>query len=113
MSETLGVEMKSITSSIDHILDLSDAIESSAKLNMLGGAAAVNGSNPLTMSYEANYDPEAFLERMKDTLGGYASFDAKSGMATVNGMNRDFVANIAKALGVSMEDAMSMAKKQS
>ena len=112
MSEKLGVDMKSIASSIDHFLDLSDAIESSAKLNMLGGAAAVNGSNPLTMSYEANYDPEAFLERMKDTLGGYASFDAKSGMATVNGMNRDFVANIAKALGISTEDAMSMAKKQ-
>ena len=112
MSEKLGVDMKSIASSIDHFLDLSDAIESSAKLNMLGGSAAVNGSNPLTMSYEANYDPEAFLERMKDTLGGYASFDAKSGMATVNGMNRDFVANIAKALGISTEDAMSMAKKQ-
>lgn len=113
MSEKLGVDMKSIASSIDHFLDLTDAIEGSAKLNMLGGAAAAIGSNPLTMSYEANYDPEAFLERMKDTLGGYASFDAKSGMATVNGMNRDFVANIAKALGVSMEDAMSMAKKQS
>ena len=112
MSEKLGVDMKSIASSIDHFLDLTDAIEGSAKLNMLGGAAAAIGSNPLTMSYEANYDPEAFLERMKDTLGGYASFDAKSGMATVNGMNRDFVANIAKALGVSMEDAMSMAKKQ-
>lgn len=112
MSEKLGVDMKSIASSIDHFLDLTDAIEGSAKLNMLGGAAAAIGSNPLTMSYEANYDPEAFLERMKDTLGGYASFDAKSGMATVNGMNRDFVTNIAKALGVSMEDAMSMAKKQ-
>lgn len=112
MSEKLGVDMKSIASSIDHFLDLTDAIEGSAKLNMLGGAAAAIGSNPLTMAYEANYDPEAFLERMKDTLGGYASFDAKSGMATVNGMNRDFVANIAKALGVSMEDAMSMAKKQ-
>ena len=112
MSEKLGVNMKSISASIDHFLDLTDAIEGSAKLNMLGGAAAVNGSNPLTMSYEANYDPEAFLERMKDTLGGYASFDTKSGMATVNGMNRDFVANIAKAIGISLDDAMTMAKKQ-
>ena len=112
MSEKLGVNMDSIAKSMDNFMDLDKAIENSAKLNMLGGAAGAFGSNPLTMTYEANYDPEAFMERAKDTLGGLATFDAKSGTANVNGMNRDFVKSIAEAMGMSMEDAMTMAKKQ-
>ena len=112
MSEKLGVNMDSIAKSMDNFMDLDKAIENSAKLNMLGGAAGAFGSNPLTMAYEANYDPESFMERAKDTLGGLATFDAKSGTANVNGMNRDFVKSIAEAMGMSMEDAMTMAKKQ-
>lgn len=112
MSEKLGVNMDSIAKSMDNFMDLDKAIENSAKLNMLAGAAGAFGSNPLTMAYEANYDPEAFMERAKDTLGGLATFDAKSGTANVNGMNRDFVKSIAEAMGMSMEDAMTMAKKQ-
>lgn len=112
MSEKLGVNMDSIAKSMDNFMDLDKAIENSAKLNMLGGAAGAFGSNPLTMAYEANYDPEAFMERAKDTLGGLATFDAKTGTANVNGMNRDFVKSIAEAMGMSMEDAMTMAKKQ-
>ena len=112
MSEKLGVNMDSIAKSMDNFMDLDKAIENSAKLNMLGGAAGAFGSNPLTMAYEAKYDPEAFMERAKDTLGGLATFDAKSGTANVNGMNRDFVKSIAEAMGMSMEDAMTMAKKQ-
>ena len=112
MSEKLGVNMDSIAKSMDNFMDLDKAIENSAKLNMLGGSAGAFGSNPLTMAYEANYDPEAFMERAKDTLGGLATFDAKSGTANVNGMNRDFVKSIAEAMGMSMEDAMTMAKKQ-
>lgn len=112
MSEKLGVNMDSIAKSMDNFMDLDKAIENSAKLNMLGGAAGAFGSNPLTMAYEANYDPEVFMERAKDTLGGLATFDAKSGTANVNGMNRDFVKSIAEAMGMSMEDAMTMAKKQ-
>lgn len=112
MSEKLGVNMDSIAKSMDNFMDLDKAIENSAKLNMLGGVAGAFGSNPLTMAYEANYDPEAFMERAKDTLGGLATFDANSGTANVNGMNRDFVKSIAEAMGMSMEDAMTMAKKQ-
>lgn len=112
MSEKLGVNMDSIAKSMDNFMDLDKAIENSAKLNMLGGAAGAFGSNPLTMAYEVNYDPEAFMERAKDTLGGLATFDVKSGTANVNGMNRDFVKSIAEAMGISMEDAMTMAKKQ-
>ena len=112
LSEKLGFNLQSVENAANKFMDLDSAIESSAQLQMLGGAAGAYGSNPLTMAYDANYDPEAFTERMTKMLGGYAQFDAKTGMANVNGMNRDFVKNIAQAMGISMDEAMSIAKKQ-
>lgn len=112
LSEKLGFNLQSVEQAANNFMELDKAIEHSAQLQMLGGAAGAYGSNPLLMSYEANYDPEAFTERMTKTLGGYATFDTKTGMANVNGMNRDFVKNIAQAMGISMDEAMSIAKKQ-
>ena len=111
LSEKLGFNLQSVEQAASNFMELDKAIEHSAQLQMLGGAAGAYGSNPLLMSYEANYDPEAFTERMTKTLGGYATFDAKTGMANVNGMNRDFVKSIAEAMGISMDEAMSIAKK--
>lgn len=112
LSEKLGFNLQSVAAAAENFMEIDKAIENSAKLQMLGGAAGAYGSNPLTMAYEANYDPEAFTERMTKTLGGLASFDAKTGMASVNGMNRDFVKNIAQTMGIRMDEAMSIAKKQ-
>lgn len=112
LSEKLGFNLQSVENAAGNFMEIDKAIENSAKLQMLGGAAGAYGSNPLTMSYEANYNPEAFTERMTKTLGGYATFDAASGEAKVNGMNRDFVKNIAQAMGIGFEEAMSIAKKQ-
>ncbi len=112
LSEKLGFNLQSVEQAANSFMELDKSIENAAKLQMLGGAAAAYGSNPLTMAYEANYDPEAFGERMTNALKGLATFDASKGVAEVNGMNRDFVKNIAQAMGISMDEAMSIAKKQ-
>ena len=112
LSEKLGFNLQSVEAAANNFSEIDKAIKNSAKLQMLGGAAGAYGSNPLTMAYEANYDPEAFTERMTKTLGGYATFDAAKGVANVNGMNRDFVKNIAQSMGISMDEAMTIAKKQ-
>ena len=113
MSEKLGFNMQSVESAANNFLELDKAIENAAQMQMLGGSAAVNFGNPLTAAYEANYDPEAFAERMSNSLASYAEFDASKGVANINGMNMDFVRNIAKAMGISAEEASRMAKKQS
>lgn len=112
LSEKLGFNLQSVEAAANNFMEIDKAIENSAKLQMLGGAAGAYGSNPLAMAYESNYDPEAFTERMTKTLGGYATFDAAKGIANVNGMNRDFVKNIAQSMGISMDEAMTIAKKQ-
>lgn len=112
LSEKLSINMSSVETAAGQFMDLDKAIQNSAQMQMLGGSAAANFGNPLTAAYEANYDPEAFAERMSKSLGSYATFDAKKGVASINGMNMDFVRNIAQTMGISVEEASRMAKKQ-
>lgn len=111
LSEKLGINMQSVESAAGNFMELDKAIQNAAHLQMLGGSAAVNFGNPLTAAYEANYDPEAFAKRMSDSLASYAQFDAKTGISHINGMNMDFVRGIAQAMGISVDDASRMAKK--
>ena len=113
LSEKLGFNLQAVEAAANNFMELDKAIENSARLQMLGGSAGAYGSNPLTMAYEANYDPEAFTERMTDMLKGLARFDRKQGVAVVNGMNRDIVKSIAQGMGIGFEEAMTIAKKQS
>jgi len=112
LSEKMGINMQSVESAAGNFMELDKAIENAAHLQMLGGSAGAMFGNPLTAAYEANYDPEAFAKRMSDSLASYATFDASKGISSINGMNMDFVRNIAKAMGISAEEAASMAKKQ-
>lgn len=110
-AEKMGMSLQSVESMANSFIEIDDAIEHAARLQMLGGAAGSLGANPLDLAYEANNDPEALQKRMIGMLSGYASFDAKTGMANINGINMDFVRNIAKAMGISADEASKIAKK--
>jgi len=112
LSEKLGFNLQSIEQAASNFMDIDKAIENAAHLQMLGGAAGAYGGNPLEMAYEANYDPEAFTERMTNMLKGLATFDKKPGMAKVGGMNMNIAREIAKGLGISADEAVNIAKKQ-
>ena len=112
LSEKLGFNMSSMESAANKFIDLQDAIENSASLTMLGGAAGALGGNPLDMAYEANYDMEAFTERVTKMAAGFARFNPKTGMAESNGIDKDYVRQIAQRLGYSMDEFMAMANKQ-
>ena len=110
-AEKIGMNLQSVEAAAGKFMEIDQAIENSARLQMLGGNAAIMGGNPLDMAYEANYDPEAFQDRMSKMLGGYAQFDAQKGISSINGINMDFVRNIAQAMGISTEEASKIAKK--
>ena len=112
MSEKLGINMSSVESAAGQFMDLDKAIENAAQLQMLGGSVGTMAGNPLTMAYEANYDPEAFAKRMSDSLASYATFDKNKGIANINGGNMMFIREIAKAMGISVDEASRMAKKR-
>lgn len=110
-AQKIGMSLQSVESVAKTFMDFDSAIEHSAQLQMLGGAGGAFGGNPLDMMYEANYDPEALQDRMSKMLGGYAQFDAKTGMSKINGLGMDFVRNIAKAMGMDEGEAVRVAKK--
>lgn len=110
-AQKIGMSLQSVESVARTFMDFEGSIEHAAQLQMLGGAAGAFGGNPLDMMYEANYDPEALQNRMAKMLGGYAQFNAKTGMSTMNGMAMDFVRNIAKAMGMDEGEAVRVAKK--
>jgi hypothetical protein len=111
-AEKLGASMSSVESAMGQFLELDSAIETAAHMQMLGGSAAAMFGNPLTAAFEANYDPEAFQKRLTDSLASYATFDEKTGMSHIGGMNMSFIRAIADALHISVDDVSKMAKKQ-
>lgn len=110
-AEKVGMSLQSVEAVANNFLEIDDAISHAAQLQMLGGSAGAFGGNPMDMLYEANYDPEALQKRMTSMLGGYAQFDAKTGIASINGANQDFIRNIAKAMGIDTAEASRIAKK--
>ena len=111
-AEKVGINLSSIQGVADKFLEIDDAIENSARLNMLGGNAAILGGNPLDMAYEANYDPEALQNRIVKMAQGAAKFDAQKGIATVDPVMQDYLKNVAKAIGMNPEELVGSAKKQ-
>ena len=111
-AEKVGMNLSSIDNVASKFLEIDDAIEASARLNMLGGSAAMLGGNPLDMAYEANSDPEALMKRVVKMAQGAAKFDAQKGIATVDPMMQDYLRNVAKAIGMNPEELVGSAKKQ-
>lgn len=112
LSEKFGFNVQTIESAANSFMDLQDSIENAAKLTMLGGAVGALGGNPLDMTYEANADPEAFAERLTKMAAGYAQFDANTGMAKMSYMSRDMLKGMADAMHVSLDEMVTIAKKQ-
>lgn len=110
MSEKLSVNLANLLRGAEKFEDIETSIESAARLQMLGGQPGMLSVNPLEMMYESIYDPEAFATRMEDMFKGAATFDYATGEARVNGGERLMMKARADALGMSLDDAMRIAK---
>ena len=111
-AEKVGLSLNSVESAANAFMEIDDAIEASARLNMLGGQFGMFGGNPLDMAYEANADPEALMERITKMAQGAAKFDVQKGYATVDPVMMDMLRNAAKAMGMSPDELVGSAKKQ-
>lgn len=112
LSERLGFNLQSIEASAQAFNDIQGAVEGAAKLQALGGGAALYGSNPLAMMYEAMYDMESYTERITKMVKGMAVFNEKTGIAEVGAQNKEFIRHYAEILKIPYEDLYSMATNQ-
>ena len=113
LAERLNFNLQSMEASADVFRnDIQTAIESSAKLQALGGGAALYGSNPLAMMYESMYDIESYTERITKMVKGMAEFNAETGMATIKAQNQELMREYSKNLNISYDELASMATNQ-
>lgn len=113
LSERLNFNLQSMEASADVFRnDIQTAIESSAKLQALGGGAALYGSNPLAMMYESMYDMESYTERITKMVNGMATFDAAKGIAEISAQNKEFIRHYSEILKIPYDELASMATNQ-
>ena len=113
LSEKLNFNLQSMEASANVFRDdIQTAIESSAKLQALGGGAAMYGSNPLAMMYESMYDMESYTERITKMVKGMAEFNAATGIAEIKSQNQAFLREYSKILNISYDELASMATNQ-
>lgn len=92
--------------------NLSDNIEASARLQVLGGAAATY-SDPLGMMFDAWNDVGSLAERQAKMFSDVTgTFNAKTGQTEFTGYESMRIAQIAKALGMDAGEARNMLREQ-
>ena len=112
LSQRIKLNLQEVANVADKFGSIEGAIEGSAQLQMLGGAGAMFGGNPMQMMYEALSDPEALFERMGKMFGEQARFDRKTGEAKIDPLQLQIMREQAKAMGMSPEEAVQSAKQQ-
>lgn len=111
-SQRIRMDLQQVANVAEKFSTIEGAIEGSARLQMLGGTAAMYGNNPMAMMYEAMADPEALFERMGKMFSTQAYFDKKTGEARIDPVQQQLMREQAKALGMDPEQAIQSAKQQ-
>ena len=112
LSERLKFNLESISTAADNMTSVEGAISTAANIQKLGGAFAMNFSDPMRLMYESWNDFEGLTERIVDTVKGKATFNRETGEMQMGSLDRRFLQEYAKALGISFEDVFQMATQQ-
>lgn len=108
-AEKLGINLAdSVTSSKD-FLDIGEAMEASADLSLLGGAAAQVSYADLMM---ARLDPKKMIEIQDKVTAGLGKFNKATGEVDFGYAELVQLQQLATRLGVKQEDLMKRAKGQ-
>lgn len=105
-AEQTRFNLQSTTSFVDKMMsnNISDVLETSARLQVLGGAAAMF-SDPFAMMYEAGNDFAAFAQRnaaMFSDIGG--TFNEQTGDVRFNNLESRRIRALSEITGQSVED---------
>lgn len=110
-SVQLKYNMQQVFQFADKVSDIEGAIGTAANLSVLGGTFA-QYSNPMQLLYEGLNDTEALQKRFENIFADKAQWNSKTGQIDMTGQQREFVKQGAKAMGISPDEAISMAMNQ-
>lgn len=107
LSTKLRLDMDSIARIADNISTPEGAIESAAKLQVLGGSFA-NLSNPIALLNEGLNDMEGLTERIVKMFSGKGVFNTKTGQVDIGSMDKTFIKRAAEALGADANEMLNL-----
>lgn len=108
LSQKLKFNMESISRTADKFSTIEGAIESSAKLQMLGGNLGALFSNPMDAMYEALNDMEGFTNRIVAGMSQRGKFNKATGVVELSPQDKMLIKEQAEALGMSREELTNM-----
>ena len=112
LSERLKFNLESVANAAEQMQTVEGSISTAANIQKLGGSFAMNFSDPMRLMYESMNDFEGLTQRIVDTVQGKATFNRQTGEMEMGALDRRFLQEYAKALGVSFEDVFQMATQQ-
>lgn len=107
----IKLDMSQIAGFADKVSTLEGAVQTSASLQVLGGAFA-RFSDPLGMLYEGLNDIEKLQDRVVNITSTLGAFNEKTGQVEVSAFNRQRLRAAAPAMGMSYEQLMESVQAQ-
>ena len=111
-SQRIKLNVAEVAKVANKFSTIEGAIQGSAQLQMLGGAGAMYGGNPMAMMFESLADPEALYQRMGKMFSEQAYFDKRKGEAVIDPLQLAIIKEQAKAMGMDENEAVTTAKQQ-
>lgn len=109
LSQKLKFNMESIGDAAEKFETIEGAISTAANLQVLGGTFAQQFSNPLEAMNMAMLDLEGFTDKVINSVKGKATFNRETGQIDMSALDKRFIKEASKQLGVSYEEMFNMA----
>lgn len=107
----IKLDMSQIANFAEKVSNLQGAVETGAKLQVLGGPFASFG-DPLGMMNEGLLDMEGLIDRFTNMVGGLGKFDASTGEVAVSAFNKQRIKSAAQAMGMDYSQVMESVQAQ-
>ena len=107
----LKTDMSLVSSFADKVSTVEGAIETGAKLQVLGGSYAL-GSDPLSMLYESLNDMEGLFDRAVGMAKGKVYYNEQTGNFEMGAMDRYLMKQAAQSMGVDYTKMTDVAFRQ-
>lgn len=103
-AQSVRMDMNAVMSAAEKFMDIESSISTAANIQMLGGSFAQNFSNPMAVMYESMADPKALMDRIQRTIEGKGTYNEKTGEVTFDQITMRMMREMAKNLGMSVEE---------
>lgn len=107
-SAAFRANMEAVMRSSEKFANIEDALQTSAKLQMLGGGVGLMGANPMGNMYNALADPAKYQEDLIKMAKSLVSYDKGTGETKMNPVQAMTAKAAADALGISVNDISQM-----